>query len=406
MADISKRGGCDDKCDDGEGGERGGRGKRGRRGPRGRDGCDGKDGRDGNDCCECGAGAAQLDPNGPSVTLAGCDEVKSPYFIRVCKHHGKHHGGHGEHGGHDHGNCHRSQCQPNTKDDGINIYVQDVGECVLGTIVLIAAVVEDLWMYQVQNLAARGFRVIVVVPRGTGHSDQPYGPHSYDIWADDLRQVLDCLDVSDITLVGSSGGSAMALHYVARHQGWRVGRLVLASTAPLDPTNATPDPVLDAFLFLLTQDYPAASAGFLATVFAPFVPSPQSFQFFLDSAFLTKNYSFMQYIEYTGRTAPQQNFLLNDLPAINVPTLILHGTQDLITPFPIALQLQAGIAGSTLVPFVGSGHWPQIDSKNVFNDQLAMFAETGSCPTCECPHVPKKKMIDWKMEGPVFEDSL
>lgn len=374
MADITKRG---TDCDDTEGP----RGKRGRRGKSGKDGCD----------CKAG-GAARLDPKGPHVELAGCGVVKSPYFIRVCTHHRD--------------DCRREACQPNTCDDGINIEIQDVGRCVTGTIVMVAGTSDsDYLLYQINDLAGRGFRVIAITLRGNGESDQPYDSYTYDIWADDLRQILDCLCVSDVTLMGHSAGAGAALHYVARHQGWRVGRLALASTTPLDPTFAFPAPVFDGFVAGLLSDYPATLEGFTTGLFFPQVPSAATFQFLLRSLLKTNLYSFVQQAFLEQKIAPQNNVLLNDLPSVAVPTLILHGVQDVITPFGIALQLQAGIAGSTLVPFLISGHLPMFTEQQLFNDSLAAFAATGSCAGGHCPDTRCKKLVGWHVtDGPIYGD--
>ena len=458
MADLNKR--IIDECEAGEEGERGERGKRGKRGKRGHRGHDGErgesgerghDGHDGHDgatgptggsgatgptgsigttgatgpagrgrcncpCAEC--------PDCPDVALVGCDAVKSPYFINVCC------------------NCGPAInqpciCQPNTRDDGIQISIKDVGTCVIGTVVLVSGAFAntDYFLYQIDDLARRGYRVIAVTLRGNGDGDQPFGSISYDIWADDLRQVLDCLGVDDVTLVGHSAGAGTALHYVARHASCRVGRIVLAATAPLDPTFTIPEPALDAFIAALRTDYPLTLELLALTVgFAPSIPSTQTLQWFTRILLETNLYSAVDQLEYVFRTATDANVLLNDLPAVTVPTLILHAVGDLLTPFGIALQLNAGIPGSTLVPFgplPPSGHLLHISEAQLFNDQVAAFASQGTCAMCPpdptappapqrtqaaptlAPTTPEsfaaasfpvaKRLVGWTSDGPVFE---
>ena len=386
MADINKRG---PGCEDGEGE----RGKRGKRGPRGRDGERGERGESGATKRRCTCACAEC-PDCPKVTLAGCSAVKSPYFINVCC------------------NCKSVEgqpciCQPNTRDDGISIAIQDVGTCINGTIVLVAGALidTDYFLYQVNNLAGRGYRVITVTLRGNGASDQPYDSYSYDIWADDLRQVLDCLAVDDVTLVGHSTGSGVAIHYAARHECCHIGRLVLTATAPLDTTFAVPAVALDGIIAAQLADYPATAAFLAGLVFFPQVPSSETLQFIIRSELETNLYSNIQQNLFVQRTAPTDNILLNDLPNVCVPTLILHGTQDLLTPFGIALQLNAGIAGSMLVPFVNSGHLLMITESQLYNDQLDLFASTGTCTHCEDPYIACKKLVGWHLtNGPEFEE--
>jgi pimeloyl-ACP methyl ester carboxylesterase len=71
-----------------------------------------------------------------------------------------------------------------------------------------------MYEYQYQELAERGFRAIGISMRGFGKSDKPYGRYTYDVFADDIRAVLDQLDVTEATLGGFSMGGAIATHYV------------------------------------------------------------------------------------------------------------------------------------------------------------------------------------------------
>lgn len=440
MADISKRGpDCDDDRE-GERGKRGKRGKRGRRGhdgERGHDGHDGKDGHDGHDGAtgstgpvgatgatgsagkgRCNCPCADC-PDCPPYVATGCDVVKSPYFINVCC------------------NCGPAinqpcVCQPNTRDDGIQIGIQDVGRCVIGTIVLVSAAIIDTtyYLYQIEALAAQGYRVIAVSLRGTGDGDQPYGALSYDIWADDLRQVLDCLGVDDVTLVGHSAGSGTVLHYAARHQACRVGRIVLASTPPLDPSTANPVAV-NAFIAAMRTDYPTALDALITIGFFPQVPTPATRQYLLDALLKTRLYSAIQNVTAETLTEPAASVLANDMAGVTVPTLILHGVSDLIAPFQIALQLNAGIPGSTLVPFLLSGHNLMTSlERQMFTDQVADFAAAGTCAMCPPdPNAPPqalrapapvfppttpadfdlaalpavRRIVGWTIDGPVFE---
>jgi non-heme chloroperoxidase len=291
--------------------------------------------------------------------FAGCHAVKSPYFIAVCREHGDKPCG----------------CEPSTKRDGIDIFIQDVGKDINGTIVLVSGSIDATYfLYQVANLSVRGFRVITVTLRGNGKSDQPATPYNVDVWADDLRQILDCLDVHNVTLVGASTGSATALHYVARHHAHRVGKLVLTATLAIDPAFVQPQAVIDGLRAAAAADYPAAVAGFLPLLFSPQVPSVPTFDFISELLLETNLYSDDQQVPYTLRQIGLDSTLLNDLPHVHIPTLIMHGVSDVIVPFANAVQIQAGIPGSMLVPFTLSGHLLHITESTLYSDQIAAFA--------------------------------
>src|SRR5580704_8793728 len=63
---------------------------------------------------------------------------------------------------------------------------------------------KEMWEYQVEALVVAGLRVIKYDRRGFGKSDKPWGDYEYDTLANDLKTILDELDLKDVTLVGFS----------------------------------------------------------------------------------------------------------------------------------------------------------------------------------------------------------
>jgi pimeloyl-ACP methyl ester carboxylesterase len=63
------------------------------------------------------------------------------------------------------------------------------------------------------------------------------------------------------------------------------------------------------------------------------------------------------------------------LASIHVPTLVVVGAEDTLTPPPLAEQMHAGIAGSQLVVIDGAGHMPNLEKPNAFNQVLADFLD-------------------------------
>lgn len=67
--------------------------------------------------------------------------------------------------------------------------------------------------------------------------------------------------------------------------------------------------------------------------------------------------------------------LFNDLPNINVPTLILHGTHDKVCPYPFAEYMSSSIANSTIVPLTEEGHGAFYECRNEINKALKNFID-------------------------------
>ena len=146
---------------------------------------------------------------------------------------------------------------------GIRLHVRDWGQG--RAIVLIPGwpLSNDMYDYQMTELAKNGFRAISISLRGFGKSDKPWGPYNYDVYADDLKTVFDHLEVNDVTLGGHSMGGAIAIHYMARHQGSRVSKLALfGAAAPVwtkreDYPYGLPKPEADALIRDVVPSYPS-----------------------------------------------------------------------------------------------------------------------------------------------------
>lgn len=111
--------------------------------------------------------------------------------------------------------------------DGTQIYFKDWGS---GKPVLFShgwPLDADMWEYQMEYLSSRGFRTIAFDRRGFGRSDQPWTGNDYNTFADDIAQLIEHLDLKDVTLVGFSMGGGDVSRYIARHGSARVAGLVL-----------------------------------------------------------------------------------------------------------------------------------------------------------------------------------
>lgn len=91
----------------------------------------------------------------------------------------------------------------------------------------------EMWEYQMTSLAEHGLRCIAPDRRGCGRSTPGRGGVGYDQLADDLSELLDALDLQDVTLVAHSMGAGEAVRMFTRKGAGRVTRLVLV--APTTP---------------------------------------------------------------------------------------------------------------------------------------------------------------------------
>ena len=88
----------------------------------------------------------------------------------------------------------------------------------------------EMWEYQINDLVEAGYRVITYDRRGFGKSYHPWDGYDYDTMTDDLKALIDHLNLRDITLVGFSMGGGEVIRYFSRYGGKDVIKAVLISS--------------------------------------------------------------------------------------------------------------------------------------------------------------------------------
>lgn len=263
-------------------------------------------------------------------------------------------------------------------EENVKIYVEDLNPEGKKTILFLHGWPGDhnLFEYQFNQLPKMGYRCIGIDTRGFGNSDKPWSGYDYDRLADDVRCVIDALELHDITLGGHSTGGAIAIRYMARHNGHGVSKLALFAAAapsliqrPYFPYGQPREVVLD-IIQGTNNDRPEMLRGFGDMFFFQYVTEPLS------------DWFFQLGLEASGwATAAVANTwlgeedLFTDLEKIQVPTLILHGIHDKVCLFPLAEAQNKGIKNSKLVPFEFSGHAMFYDQRDKFNKELTQFIE-------------------------------
>ena len=263
-------------------------------------------------------------------------------------------------------------------EPNIKIYVEDLNPAGNKTILFIHGWPgnHNLFEYQFDQLPKMGYRCIGMDCRGFGLSDKPWDGYDYNRLADDIRCVVDTMELQDFTLGGHSTGGAICVRYMARHNSYGVSKLALFAAAapsliqrPYFPYGLPKEAVLDIIQGTYT-DRPNMLRGFGNMIFFQYKTEPFS------------DWIFQLGLQASGwATAAIANTWLNeedlfyDLKTINVPTLILQGIHDKVCLFPLAIAQRESIKNSKLVPFEESGHFLFIDQRDKFNEELMKFIE-------------------------------
>lgn len=259
----------------------------------------------------------------------------------------------------------------------VNMYVEDLNPEGDKTILFIHGwpASHKMFEYQFNQLPKMGYRCVGVDTRGFGKSDKPWRGYDYDTLADDIRCVVDALDLHDFTLGGHSTGGAIAIRYMARHRGYGVSKLALFAAAapsliqrPYFPYGLQREDVLKIIQGTYSNR-PEMLRDFGNRFFFQHVTQPFS-EWFLNLGLQAASWS-------TAAVAAAwlDEELFSDLRKIHVPTLILHGIHDKVCLFPLALAQKKRIRYSKLVPFKYSGHGLFYDERDKFNKELINFIE-------------------------------
>lgn len=262
-------------------------------------------------------------------------------------------------------------------EPGVNIFVADLNPgC--GTAILFIhgwPANHRMFEYQFARLGNLGYRCLGMDARGFGKSDKPVTGYSYDRSADDIRCVIETLQLQNIVLAGHSTGGAVAIRYMARHNGYGVAKLALfAAAAPsLIPRPYFPYGIsraaVEQIIATTASDRPKMLRDFGEMFFFQHTTAP-FMEWFFQMGLEAANWS-------TAAVAASwlREELFSDLGQIRVPTLILHGIHDQVCLFPLGEAQHQGIAGSRLVPFEESGHGLFWDQREKFDDELLRFIE-------------------------------
>jgi non-heme chloroperoxidase len=265
----------------------------------------------------------------------------------------------------------------------IDLYYEDLGSG--QPVVLIHGYPLDghSWEKQTKSLLDAGYRVIAYDRRGWGQSSQPTTGHDYDTYAADLNELLEQLEIEDIVLAGFSMGTGEVTRYLGTHGSDRVRKAVLFGAIPpfLLKTDDNPDGV-DGSVFegikeIVLKDRYVWFKQFFDDFYnvdklAPERISEQAWQASFNVACMGSAYS-----SYACVDAWLTDFR-DDLPKIDIPTLVMHGTEDRILPFDsTAGRLSDLIDDVTVIPVENGPHNIGWTHPEVVNPILLAFLEGG-----------------------------
>ncbi|MFI1069095.1 alpha/beta fold hydrolase [Streptomyces puniciscabiei] len=269
--------------------------------------------------------------------------------------------------------------------DGTRLYYVDHGPATGPVAVFVASayIGHEMWEYQMLPLAEAGYRCVALDRRGHGRSDAPWSGYDLDTLADDVHGLLDHLDVREATLIGHSIGTGEVVRCLTRHGTARVARLALvAGVSPgVVRSPGTPDGIdpavvrADDEVFL--RDRAAWFAAGVDAFFAAHLPdnevSPEYVRYLLDRCMSTRPRAAMG---IRGVVAALD--LTAELPSVDVPVLVVHGTDDTSAPLAGTGERVAKLVpDGTLKVYEHGGHGLFVTHARQLTADLREFIDAG-----------------------------
>jgi pimeloyl-ACP methyl ester carboxylesterase len=252
--------------------------------------------------------------------------------------------------------------------NGVNLCVDSIGDPSDPPILLImgSGASMDWWEDEFcERLAAGGRFVVRYDHRDTGRSVsyEPGAPgYTGDDLIDDVVGLLDALDIPRAHLVGMSMGGAIA-QVVALDHPERVASLTLISTSPAGPDDDLPgmSPETVAAFKVDTPDWSDREAVIDYMVHLERVCASRSQPFDEPSFREICARAFDRTVNIESMTT-NHNLLEGGarwrerLPELDLPTLVIHGTDDPVLPYPHGEALANEIPGAGLLTLEATGH--------------------------------------------------
>jgi len=232
----------------------------------------------------------------------------------------------------------------------------------------------DMW-FRITPTLSKSYRLILFDNRGVGRSDTPRGPYTMRQMADDAVAVMKAAGVSSAYVMGASMGGMIAQELALRYPE-RVRALLLGCTS--GGALGSKLPHLRRFPIAIGSARTLEEREWLFSpmIYADSTPKERIAEDIhvrlrypqLPAGFLSQFAAILTWSSYRR------------LPAIQAPTLVMHGDEDRLVPMENGLRVARRIPDAQFVKVPGAGHVLSTDQPEIVDDQVLRFLSTLAVP--------------------------
>ncbi|HRQ30438.1 MAG TPA: alpha/beta fold hydrolase [Saprospiraceae bacterium] len=231
---------------------------------------------------------------------------------------------------------------------------------------------KSMWIQQLEFFK-RDFRVIAPDIRGHGETDEGKKPYSISLFAHDLIGFMDALQLEKVILCGLSMGGYITLNVAHRYPD-RFSALILTDTSCKSDTPEAREKRMQTIMDIEQNGLEKYADESLKRLFAPDsliykTDETEAVRKMILSTTTTSIFSSL-------RALATREESCSKLSGINIPTLVITGQADIITPPEIAEWMHQQIPHSRIHILEEAGHMSNMENPEGFNEQLWMFLST------------------------------
>ena len=228
---------------------------------------------------------------------------------------------------------------------------------------------KTIWEQQLEQLPQE-VRGIAYDIRGFGESTSDHSFLSIDLFAQDLIQLIEVLNLENCVLCGVSMGGYIALRAFELHQD-KIKGLILCDTNCIADGNESKQKRFATIEQIIKGGKNDFTESFIKNVFSDTTleGKPEIVQFLREVIMSTAN----EIICSTQLAMASRTDTSSSLQHIKVPSLIVRGEKDKLMSEEQTRQLVEGITGSECINIPDSGHLPNLENPESFNVAINNF---------------------------------